>query len=239
MFEQTFLAEPKTARKPYSIFLSLILQIAVIGIFCLLPFVFTQVLPTLQLKSVLAAPPKPPIVLKAVPSAARTVMVTTRPLRMSDFVLRTKQPLISHSADMAVPTPIIGAIESGGDSGSIPFSDGISNPLAVPPPLPVKMQAQAQKPIRVGSIAAANLIHKIQPVYPPMARSARVQGVVEFTATISKNGAIENLMLVRGHPLLVSAAREAVLQWRYRPTMLNGEPVEVITDIVVNFTLNQ
>jgi protein TonB len=66
-----------------------------------------------------------------------------------------------------------------------------------------------------------------------------VEGTVEFTATINKEGTIENLQLVRGHPLLVNAAREAILQWRYRPTLLNGEPVEVITDIVVKFTLSR
>jgi periplasmic protein TonB len=65
-----------------------------------------------------------------------------------------------------------------------------------------------------------------------------VQGAVEFTASISKEGRVENVQLLRGHPLLVNAAREAVLQWRYRPTLLNGQPVEVVTDIVVNFTLN-
>jgi protein TonB len=90
-----------------------------------------------------------------------------------------------------------------------------------------------------GRVAEANLIRKVQPVYPPLAKSARVQGTVEFTATISKEGNIENLTLVRGHPLLVNAAREAVLQWKYRPTLLNGQPVEVITDIIVNFTLSQ
>jgi protein TonB len=90
-----------------------------------------------------------------------------------------------------------------------------------------------------GQVMEANLIHKVTPMYPPLAKSARVQGTVEFTATISKEGTIENLQLVRGHPLLVNAAKEAVLQWRYRPTMLNGQPVEVITDIIVNFTLSQ
>jgi protein TonB len=84
----------------------------------------------------------------------------------------------------------------------------------------------------------ANLIRKVQPAYPPLAKSARVSGTVEFRATISKDGNIEGLTLVRGHPLLVNAAREAVLQWKYRPTLLNGQPVEVITDITVNFTLN-
>jgi protein TonB len=63
--------------------------------------------------------------------------------------------------------------------------------------------------------------------------------MVEFTATISKEGMIENLRLVSGHPLLVNAARDAILQWKYRPTILNGVPVEVITDIIVNFTLTQ
>ena len=82
------------------------------------------------------------------------------------------------------------------------------------------------------------MIKKVQPQYPPLAKSARVQGTVEFTAVISKEGKIENLKLVRGHPLLVNAAKEAVLQWRYKPTMLNGEPVEVVTDIIVNFTLS-
>jgi protein TonB len=66
-----------------------------------------------------------------------------------------------------------------------------------------------------------------------------VQGTVKFTATISKDGNIENLQLVSGHPLLVNAAKEAVLQWKYKPTLLNGEPVEVITEIIVNFTLSQ
>jgi protein TonB len=90
-----------------------------------------------------------------------------------------------------------------------------------------------------GQVAEANLIHKVQPVYPALAKSARVQGTVEFNAVISKDGKIENLQLVRGHPLLVNAAKEAVLQWRYRPTQLNGQPVEVVTDIIVNFTLSQ
>jgi protein TonB len=90
-----------------------------------------------------------------------------------------------------------------------------------------------------GQVAEANLIRRVQPVYPPLAKSARVSGTVEFTAVISKEGNIENLQLVRGHPLLVNAAKEAVLQWKYRPTMLNGSPVEVVTDIIVNFTLSQ
>jgi protein TonB len=83
------------------------------------------------------------------------------------------------------------------------------------------------------------LVSQPRPVYPPLAKQARIQGVVRFTAIIGRDGTIQNLTLVSGHPLLVSAAQEAVKQWRYKPTLLNGEPVEVVTQIDVNFTLNQ
>jgi protein TonB len=111
--------------------------------------------------------------------------------------------------------------------------------LPEPPRTPAVRQ-HVNKPVRLSSdVEASLLIHKVQPVYPALARQIRVQGRVEFTAVISKTGTIENLQLLSGHPMLVAAARDAILQWRYKPTLLNGEPVEVITDIVVNFALNE
>ncbi len=93
--------------------------------------------------------------------------------------------------------------------------------------------------IRVGgNVQAANLIKKVTPVYPPLAKQARVQGTVRFTVIISKEGKIINIQLVAGHPLLVPSATEAVQQWEYKPTLLNGNPVEVITQIDVNYTLS-
>jgi protein TonB len=77
----------------------------------------------------------------------------------------------------------------------------------------------------------------VQPVYPSLARNARIQGTVVLSAVISKAGTIENLRVVSGHPLLVTAAIEAVSQWRYRPYILNREPIEVETQIMVNFSL--
>ena len=82
------------------------------------------------------------------------------------------------------------------------------------------------------------LIRRVQPVYPPLARAARIQGSVVLAAVISKAGTIENLRMLSGHPMLVPAAIAAVSQWRYRPYILNGEPIEVETQITVNFTLN-
>ena len=88
-----------------------------------------------------------------------------------------------------------------------------------------------------GQVQAAKSWHQPQPVYPPLARQARIQGKVVLHAIIDKDGRVSQLEVVSGHPLLVQAALDAVKQWRYQPTMLNGEPVEVDTTITVNFVL--
>ena len=82
-----------------------------------------------------------------------------------------------------------------------------------------------------------SLVRRVQPVYPYPAKMAHIQGMVVLSATISKAGTIEDLHVLSGHPLLVGAAVEAVRQWRYRPYILNHEPIEVETQITVNFTL--
>ena len=86
---------------------------------------------------------------------------------------------------------------------------------------------------------AAKLIARVTPVYPTLAKSARVQGVVHFKATIGKNGVVQNLETSGGPALLRQAALDAVKQWKYQPTLLNGQPVEVITTIDVTFSLGQ
>jgi protein TonB len=106
-----------------------------------------------------------------------------------------------------------------------------------PPPLPPPPPAKAD-PIRVSAGAQqAELVHQVNPTYPPLARQAHVQGVVVLEATISREGTIEGLRVVAGHPLLTPAAVDAVKQWKYLPTLLNGEPVEVITTVTVTFSL--
>jgi TonB family protein len=90
-----------------------------------------------------------------------------------------------------------------------------------------------------GKVMAANLIHKVAPEYPSLARQARIQGTVRFAAMIGKDGSIESLNLISGHPLLVDAAKTAVQQWQYKPTLLNGEPVRVATTVDVNFALQE
>jgi protein TonB len=104
--------------------------------------------------------------------------------------------------------------------------------------LPTLPPTRSNRTIRLSHISEGNLVRKVQPVYPALARNARIQGMVVLEATISKQGSIENLRLLSGHPMLAPSAIDAVRQWRYKPYILNGEPVEVETQITVNFALN-
>jgi protein TonB len=88
-------------------------------------------------------------------------------------------------------------------------------------------------------VEQAKLIFHPNPEYPPLAKMARIQGTVRLEAVISENGTIQDLKAVSGHPLLVKAAVDAVSRWRYQPTLLNGEPVQVVTEVDVNFTLSE
>jgi periplasmic protein TonB len=135
--------------------------------------------------------------------------------------------------------PQIGPSGSGAPGLLGPGSpDGVLNTLGsgarpIPPSPPITVAP----PLRISHMDEGDLVHKVLPVYPPLARSARIQGQVVLQALISKQGVIENLRVLAGHPMLVPAAKEAVRQWRYRPYVLNNEPVEVETQITVNFSL--
>ncbi|MBI4910880.1 MAG: energy transducer TonB, partial [Acidobacteria bacterium] len=89
-----------------------------------------------------------------------------------------------------------------------------------------------------GDVQAAKLINRVIPPYPPLAKAARIQGTVRLMGILSKEGRIIQLQVLSGHPLLVTAALDAVRQWTYHPTLLNGDPVEVIAPIDVHFTLS-
>jgi protein TonB len=115
-------------------------------------------------------------------------------------------------------------------------------PTAAPPPPPPPPVKKDAAPIRIkvgGNVQGAMILKKTPPLYPQLAKSARVSGVVHLAAIISKEGTIQELHSLGGPALLIQAAMDAVKQWVYRPTMLNGEPVQVETTIDVNFTLNQ
>jgi protein TonB len=120
----------------------------------------------------------------------------------------------------------------GGQMGGVIGGIISSTPVAVP-----KVATPQRVRVSLG-VSQGLLVKRVQPNYPPLARQARIQGTVLLQAEISKDGTIENLRLISGHPMLAPAAIEAVKQWRYRPYMLNGEPVAVETQVQVNFTLS-
>jgi protein TonB len=125
---------------------------------------------------------------------------------------------------------------SGVDGGTGSVLGGLigSGPAAPPPP----PKPAAPSRIRVGgNVEAASIINKVAPQYPPIAKTAHVSGTIILHAIISKEGSIQELQYVSGPPLLMKAAMDAVKEWRYKPTLLNGEPVEVDTTIDVVFTL--
>lgn len=125
-------------------------------------------------------------------------------------------------------------VERGFEQGGVRGSVWTDVPVA-PAPMPA---LSAAPPPRISHIMEGNLVRRVQPVYPALAVQARIQGMVVLTAVISREGIIENLQVVSGHPMLIPAALEAVRKWRYRPYLLNGEPVEVETQIMVNFTMS-
>jgi protein TonB len=238
MFDQTFVDYTQTTKEPFAFAASVFLETCAIGLLILIPLIYTQALPSAQLKSLLTAPAPPPA---PTPRPIGMKQQNVLPRRFSTMLVaptvipKQINPEIRTEPDIAIP----GGATQGSAAAGNAFPGMFIIPEAPPPPPPAKPKATS-KPVRVATgVAEANLIHKVMPAYPPLAKSARVQGTVEFTAIISKEGTIENLRLVHGHPLLVEAAREAVLQWKYRPTLLNGEPVEVVTDIIVNFMLSQ
>jgi protein TonB len=144
-------------------------------------------------------------------------------------------------------TPRINDVGSGPAVADAPTIDvgpgngpgvGVAHGLGDSIPLAIPARPVTSKPLVVSHWAEGNLIYRVQPAYSPIARAARVQGTVELRAIISKVGTIENLVVVRGHPMLAASAIEAVRQWRYRPYLLNNEPVEVETEVTVNFVLS-
>lgn len=159
---------------------------------------------------------------------------------LNDQLLQPRKiPLITALIDdskSGPPAPDAPNIDFGtGRNGSntVPWGGGSTIP-AVMPKAPVPSH-----PMKVSHWAEGNLIHRVQPVYPAIARAAGIQGVVVLRAIVSKTGTIEHLTVVSGHPMLIKPAVEAVEQWRYRPYLLNDEPIEIDTEITVNFILSR
>ena len=217
-----------------------------VGLFVLVPLIYTEALPSAQLMTFLAAPPPPPP--PPPPPAAAPAPRIIRKATMADIMKApTVIPKTIARPDQA-PEPAAAVGVVGGIPGGVPGGQfggvlggvigGVMSSVTAAPPPPPPPKAATPKRIRVGGqVESARLIFQPKPEYPPLAKMARIQGTVRLEAIISKDGTIQDLKVVSGHPLLVKSALEAVQRWRYQPTLLNGEPVEVVTEVDVNFTL--
>ncbi|HEY6764512.1 MAG TPA: energy transducer TonB [Candidatus Sulfotelmatobacter sp.] len=227
------------SRRGWTTLSSFGLQALIMGILLLLPLIRPIALPFLQ-------PLTTPIALtvpRGLPPAQQTQRSSaqTQSNMINNIIVapRTIPNQILHVDELAPPPQITtgtglapgatGGQDLRGIFGSVGTERASFLP-ATPPPV--------ANHVRVSRMMEGNLLRRVQPEYPAIARNARIQGTVVLSAVISKEGMIEKVQVLTGHPLLVQAAVEAVKQWRYRPYVLNDQPVEVETQITVNFSLN-
>jgi protein TonB len=243
MFEDSLIESGnklKTKRLSTTI-LSFLLQVGLVGILILIPLIYTDALPKTQLMTFLVAPPPPPP--PPPPPAAAPVKVVKIQSEVINGQLRTPTKIpekVQMIKEEEAPPDLGAGGVPGGVPGGIPggSTGGVIGGILSSTPVAVPKVATPQR-VRVSTgVATGLLIRKITPNYPQLAKQARIQGVVILQAEISKDGTIQNLQLISGHPMLAPAAIEAVKQWRYKPYLLNGEPVAVETQVQVNFSLS-
>jgi protein TonB len=232
----------KATHKRWSVILSAIVQVAIVSIFILIPLIYTEALPKQFLTTFLVAPAPPPPPPPPAAAVQRIIKPVVRLIQHGQLQAPTAIPKKVQMIKEEEMPPDVGAGQVvGGVPGGVPggSADGvlggiISGGGAAPPPPPKATPSR----IRVGgNVQAAQLARQVMPVYPEIAKSAHIQGTVILHAIISKDGSVQELTYVSGPPLLMKTAMDAVRQWRYQPTLLNGEPVEVDTTISVVFNL--
>ena|ERR1700733_13957561 len=249
MFESISVSD--RTRKPWTVAVSCAAQCVMIGLLVLIPLLTTQALPHGRLAGFLL--PEPPAAspvhrTQAAPSRVKPIPFQLNPRGLHEPRQIPPQVILIDDPDFVPP--------AGGELTGVPFGmgppfgsgngmmDEIARNMPRPAPLaPAVAKSQAPPAPRritvVSRLQTAKLISGPRPVYPPLAKAARVAGEVRLTAVIARNGTIMDLRVLSGHPLLIPAALAAVKQWVFAPTYLNGDPVEVATEIVVDFTLQQ
>jgi periplasmic protein TonB len=226
------------SRRGWSTLTSFGMQFVVIGLVILLSILKSVVVPVVQTISTpvflghLAPAPSTP--------HPRTGSAPSAPANSDAMVFRQPSSIPSgiHNEGSEPSAPSVGSgIDSGVYADGPGARDGLPGTLFGTQPLPAVAPPPATRQFRTSKMLEGSLVRRVQPVYPPLAITAHVQGTVVLAATISKEGAIEDLHLLSGHPMLVLAAIDAVKQWRYKPYILNGDAIEVETQITVNFNL--
>jgi protein TonB len=235
------LSEIERRRRKGAALFSFILQGLIVGVLVLLPLWFLDTLPAQQLVTFLVAPPPPPpppppaAPVKAVQMVSQIVNgQLLAPSKIPKVVKMIKEEEAPPPA-MGVAGGVVGGVPGGQSGGVIGSLISAANRTSTAP----KAEEIPRRLVVSQGVSLGMLQSQIEPVYPMIARRARVQGRVTLRAVISAQGTIESLQVIDGHPMLVSAAMDAVKQWRYKPYMLSGQPVEVETTVFVNFHIDR
>ena len=232
--------------------ISSLVHLVMIGAVAAVPLLYVSAeLPQVpdMLAFVAAAPPPPPPPPPAPPRAAKAATSSKRVPKPVPSVV----PSVPVEAPAAI-APTSGDVESGTDEGlpggvegGVPggIPGGVVGGIATdvvpppPPPAPAVHAPVVRAPVRVGgAITVPALVTRIEPVYPPLAVRAQVQGVVILEAVVDRHGEVENVSVLRSIPLLDRAAIEAVRQWRYSPLLLNGQAERFVLTVTLSFSLN-
>jgi protein TonB len=254
MFEQETLSGGFATQRLWSTCLGLSGEVLLVACAALVPLVSPQALPHSQaiMAWILPTAPPPPPAGNAVKQRPARPSVERLPARVGQI---TAPVTIPPRVALIVDEPLEGSGDgvvggvNGGERNGVPggmpslFNDPArpmpAVPAIEPAPAPAKPVPVAPKQVPVGGkVKMAQLVHRVDPPYPFLARQMRVSGTVELAGIIATDGHIRELKLLRGSPLLAPAALEAVRQWVYEPTLLDGEPVELVATISVIFRLN-
>ena len=245
MFEQTLLIEEQ---KPWAFAVSLSVQITFVFAVLVASLWQVEQLPTPSFRVPL--PLLRPVFVDIVPVPTQTTAVSTEHAFAPGLIKRAFAAPRHIPQGIQIVNEELGILltRSSGDTVGASLGDvfGLGRSLAnsgeVPPPPPpaTVRPTPPAKPMKVGgNVLEAQIVRRVLPTYPALAKQLRLSGRVELLGVIGKGGRVQELRVVSGHPMLVSSALEAVKQWLYRPTLLNGEPVEVTAPILVQFTLTQ
>lgn len=224
-------------RNPWAAVGSLAFPLLLLVALIVVPLFHTDVLPRRKTLTMLYAPPPTAV------SGITTFRVPTSTHTSKSISI----PKAMHKTQEASPPPVdttggVVAGVPGGMVGGVPdgvLGEVLSVTHRVPAPVLAKTSPMPKRMRIASRVADANLIHDVAPTYPPEAGRARIEGTVVLLAVIGKDGTVQDVRVESGLPLLAQAAIDAVKQWRYRPYLLNGEPIEVDSQITINFTLSR
>jgi periplasmic protein TonB len=247
MFEHTVLEGSQRKRRALATLAGFMGEAALALALIVAPMIWPQVLPAPRFLTTISPPapaPKPPEQTAAVRPRTHSPVAPMRQDLLLPVHIPTHIAQIADTGDVeaAPQTGVSGGIDAPGVDNSflkelLDRTPAVSKPVGSKPAEP-KRPSEEIKRIRVSSLDPARLIHFVEPVYPQIAKSARIEGAVELRAVIGTDGRVRQLDVVRGHPLLRKAAIDAVSQWIYKPPVLNGESVEIVAPIDVVFRMN-